>query len=271
MTDKEKMEAGTAAEVNASDFRSVKLPTFWKDDPKLWFAMLEKEFLAYGVRSDVVKCASVLRHLDGNIIRVVADIISAPECEDSYRRIKEALIERLASSEETQLRQLLTGIELNGRKPTELLREMQLLAGAKVSASVLQTLWLQRLPTRVQELLAVVDDAALDKLAALADKMIERSSFPEVAAITESEPNTHRGTAPQDPEAAAEADSLRDVAPPAEEALIVTAKLRDQIIVFIIGSLESDHLNALSPAAGQNRTRVRSRKTKQVVASGDGC
>ncbi|XP_046143426.1 uncharacterized protein LOC123988232 [Osmia bicornis bicornis] len=198
MTDKEKMEAGTAAEVNASDFRSVKLPTFWKDDPKLWFAMLEKEFSAYGVKSDVVKCASVLRHLDGNIIRVVGDIISALECEDSYRRIKEALIERLASSEEAQLRQLLTGIELNGRKPTELLREMQLLAGAKVSANVLQTLWLQRLPTRVQELLAVVDDAALDRLAALADKMIERSSFPEVAAITESESNTHRRIAPRE-------------------------------------------------------------------------
>ncbi|CAK9798607.1 hypothetical protein ANTPLA_LOCUS1695 [Anthophora plagiata] len=182
------------AEVNASDFRSVKLPTFWKDDPKLWFAMLEKEFSAYGVRSDAVKCASVLRHLDSSTVRVVADIISGPECDDSYHRIKEALINRLASSEETQLRQLFSGIELNGRKPTELLREMQLLAGSKVSVSVLQTLWLQRLPTRTQEILVVMDDTPLDKLAILADKTMERSFHAETAVIAECEANTHPGT-----------------------------------------------------------------------------
>ncbi|XP_029054391.2 uncharacterized protein LOC114881714 [Osmia bicornis bicornis] len=185
MKDIEGQEAGKAVEIDASDFRGVKLPTFWKDDPKLWFAMLEKEFSAYNVRSDAVKCAAVLRHLDGNIIRVVADIISAPDCDDSYKLIKEALISRLASSEETQLRQLLTGIELNGRKPSELLRKMQMLAGAKISVKVLQTLWLQRLPTRIQEILSVVDDAALEKLAALADKTVEKSCMLEAAAMTE--------------------------------------------------------------------------------------
>ncbi|XP_046143311.1 uncharacterized protein LOC123988193 [Osmia bicornis bicornis] len=176
------------AEVNASDFRSVKLPTFWKDDSKLWFAMLEKEFAAYGIKSDAVKCASVLRHLDSNTVRVVADIISAPDGDDSYNRVKEALIDRLASSEETQLRQLFSGIELNGRKPSELLREMQLLSGTKVSGKALQTLWLQRLPTRIQEILVVMDNVPLDKLAILADKTIERS-FSEPAAIAECEAN----------------------------------------------------------------------------------
>ncbi|XP_043263166.1 uncharacterized protein LOC122403617 [Colletes gigas] len=178
MDDSVTKEAGIATEVNASDFRSVKFPVFWKDDPKLWFAMLKKEFSAYGVRSDAVKCAAVLRHLDGNVIRVVADIISAPDCEDSNATAPTP-----------------TEIELNGRKPSELSREMQLLAGAKVSVSVLQTLWLQRLSTRVQEILAVVDDVALDKLAALADKTIERSVFTEVAAITEDDPDMRRGAA----------------------------------------------------------------------------
>ncbi|XP_076622896.1 uncharacterized protein LOC143342662 [Colletes latitarsis] len=103
------------------------------DDPKLWFAILEKEFAAYGVKSNAVKCTSVLRHLDNSTIRVIADIISAPDCDDSYNRAKEALINRLASSEETQLRQLFSGIELNGRKPSELLREMQLLAGTEAA------------------------------------------------------------------------------------------------------------------------------------------
>ncbi|CAK9814950.1 hypothetical protein ANTQUA_LOCUS8293 [Anthophora quadrimaculata] len=132
-----KHEDNGNAEVSASDFRNVKLPTFWREDPKLWFAMLEKEFSAYGVRADAVKTASVLRHLNSNIVRVVADVITDPNNEDTYKKLKDALISRLAASEETQLRQLLTGIELNGRKPSELLREMQTLAGTNVSTSAL--------------------------------------------------------------------------------------------------------------------------------------
>ncbi|XP_054010832.1 uncharacterized protein LOC128893701 [Hylaeus anthracinus] len=154
-------------EVNASDFQSVKLPTFWREDPRLWFAMLEREFAAYIIRSDAVKCTAVIRHLDNTIITTVADIISSPDTEDSYKKIKEALISRIASSKETQLRQLLTGVELDDRKPSDLLREMTLLAGTRVTAGVLQTLWLQRPPKRIQEILAVVEDTELEKLALL--------------------------------------------------------------------------------------------------------
>lgn len=63
-------------EVQASEFRSAKLPTFWKNKPKLWFAMLEREFAAYGVKNDAVKCAAVIRHLDTTTMKTVADIIA---------------------------------------------------------------------------------------------------------------------------------------------------------------------------------------------------
>ena len=174
-------------EIQASEFRNAKLPEFWRDEPKLWFAMLEREFTAYNVRADAVKCAAVIRHLDTDTMKVVADIISAPPSEDSYGDIKNALITRLATSEEKQLRQLLTGIELGDRKPSELLREMTRLAGSNVTAYALQTLWLQRLPKRIQELLAVVGDVELNKLAELADKATERSSAHEIAALTHQE------------------------------------------------------------------------------------
>jgi len=64
-------------ELNVSEFRNAKLPTFWKDEPKLWFTMLEREFAAYGVRNDAVKCAAVIRHLDSATTKTVADIIEA--------------------------------------------------------------------------------------------------------------------------------------------------------------------------------------------------
>ncbi|XP_025994129.1 uncharacterized protein LOC113004587 [Solenopsis invicta] len=137
--------------------------------------MLEREFAAYNVRSDAVKCAAVIRHLDTPTTKIVADIIAAPPSENSFGDIKDALITRVAASEEAQLRQLLTGIELNDRKPSELLREMTRLAGSNVAACVLQTLWLQRLPKRIQELLTVVGEMELNKLAKIADKAMERS------------------------------------------------------------------------------------------------
>ncbi|XP_039306761.1 uncharacterized protein LOC120358107 [Solenopsis invicta] len=171
-------------EIQASEFRNAKLPQFWREEPKLWFAMLEREFAAYNVKSDAVKCAAVIRHLDTPTTKIVADIVAAPPSNDSFGDIKTALISRLAASEEAQLRQLLTGLELNDWKPSELLREMTRLAGSNIAACVLQTLWLQRLPKRIQELLTVVGDMELKKLAELADKAMERSGVQEVALVS---------------------------------------------------------------------------------------
>ncbi|XP_029054495.1 uncharacterized protein LOC114881795 [Osmia bicornis bicornis] len=111
-------------EVQASEFRSVKLPTFWKDEPRLWFIMLEREFSALNVKAEAVKCSAVIRNLDQETMKIVLDIIEAPPEKSTYQNIKQALIERLAKSDEANLRRLLSELELGDRKPSELLREM---------------------------------------------------------------------------------------------------------------------------------------------------
>lgn len=77
---------------------------------------------------------------NSTIMKTVADIIDAPPSTDSYQQIKDALINRLVTSEETQLRPLLTSIELKEKKPSELLSEMMFLADTNVSKGVLQAL-----------------------------------------------------------------------------------------------------------------------------------
>lgn len=72
------------------------------------------------------------------------------------------------------MRTLLEATELGDKAPSVLLREMRTLAGTNVTDNMLRTLWLQRLPTRIQELLTVLDDMNLDKLAACADKAHDR-------------------------------------------------------------------------------------------------
>jgi len=50
---------------------------------------------------------------------------------------------------------------------------MRTLAGSNISDSLLRTLWFQRLPARIQEVLVVLDRVGLDKLAMCADKATE--------------------------------------------------------------------------------------------------
>lgn len=110
-------------EVEANEFNRISIPEFWREEPKLWFSRLEKDFAAYHVRSNSSKVSTVLRHLDIATLKSVADILDTPVA-DSYDQLKNVLIARHVASEETQLKRLLTGIELNDKKPSELLREM---------------------------------------------------------------------------------------------------------------------------------------------------
>ena len=168
--------AACFAEIQANEFRNVKLTTFWRNRPKLWFVSLESEFTAYRVRSDDIKFSAVVRHLDEQTMLAVADVLEQPPSTGKYDKLKAVLIERFSDSLEKQLRTLLDGMDLGDKAPSVLLREMRTLAGANVTDNMLRTLWLQRLPTRIQELLTVLDDVSLDKLAACADKAHERGS-----------------------------------------------------------------------------------------------
>jgi len=91
---------------------------------------------------------------------------------NKYIHLKTALINRFTDSEEKRLRQLLAGIKLNDKKPSDLLREIKQLSGDIISDNILHSIWLQRLPLRVQATLAVVD-VPLHKLVELAEKILD--------------------------------------------------------------------------------------------------
>lgn len=180
---KRQQDVTDGLEIQANEFRNVKLQTFWRNRPKLWFASLECEFTAYRVRSDDIKYSAVVRHLDEQTMLAVADVLEQPPERNKYDKLKNTLIERFSDSLEKQLRTLLEGIELGDKFPSVLLREMRILAGSNVTDSMLRTLWMQRLPRRLQELLAMLDDINLDKLAACADKAHERGGTQNIVAV----------------------------------------------------------------------------------------
>ena len=90
--------------------------------------------------------------------------------------LKEELIKlRTSASEQRRLHQLLIAEELGDRKPTQLLRRMRQLLGDHIlEESILKQLFLQRLPTNAQLILAPTSDTvSIDQLAIVADKIME--------------------------------------------------------------------------------------------------
>lgn len=76
--------SGESREINANEFRFLKLPTFWHKQPKLWFLQLESEFLIYRIRSDDIKFSTVIRHLDEQALVMVAEFIERPPCSSYF-------------------------------------------------------------------------------------------------------------------------------------------------------------------------------------------
>ncbi|KAF8768398.1 hypothetical protein HNY73_021222 [Argiope bruennichi] len=96
----------------------------------------------------------VVAAIETDVIAQVSDIILNPPEELMYEALKERLIEQFADSETHRLKLLLQELQLGGDRPTQLLCKMRDFS-SKVPEDRLKNLWLQRLPTAVQQILAV--------------------------------------------------------------------------------------------------------------------
>lgn len=157
---------------------AVKLPAFWPDKPIIWFAQVEAQFKLAGITADDTMFNYVVAQLDQKLAIEVEDIITSPPAiGQRYTKLKEELTRRLSMSDEQRVRQLISEEELGDRKPSQLLRHLRSLAGNAFSDdNVLRQLWTRRLPQQVQAILVSHPDLSLDKLAELADKIIEIAS-----------------------------------------------------------------------------------------------
>ena len=146
--------------------------------PTLWFAQLEARFRSKNVVAQWEKFYKAISKLPQNIAIEVEDIIHNPPEEEPYDALKAAVISRTSISAQKKLQLLLNNEHLGDRKPTQLLRSMRSLAGPCNNDSLLQHIFVQRLPQEVQPILAVLDlnETGLDKLAEMADKIMETSA-----------------------------------------------------------------------------------------------
>ena len=114
---------------------AVNPPIFNHHYPELWFHLLEVHFQIHRVTSDVHQYGLALSQLPPQISHQIRDTLIKTT---SYADLKAAVIARVVPTEHERVRQLLSNLELAGKKPSTLLTEIRSLLGScSVSDSIL--------------------------------------------------------------------------------------------------------------------------------------
>ncbi|KAH0821168.1 hypothetical protein GEV33_001623 [Tenebrio molitor] len=175
------------------------LPPCWTHKPELWFAMVEAKFnlATPKITREETKFNHVVAALGPDLAGEVADLILKPDADALYSKLKADILSRTTLTETQKLKQLLSGQELNTRKPSQLLRDMRTLVTDTqyVNESVLRELFLQQMPSSIQPILVAVMEIDLDQVAMVADKILEAttrntSSTPQGQSTSTSEGDT---------------------------------------------------------------------------------
>lgn len=164
--------AGHDAQGNIGCSRvSVKVPTFWPSNVKLFFLQLEASFRLSGVTLEQTKFDHLVASLDAETLSYASDIVCNPP-EAPYSVLKTRLLTEFEVSQSRKVKALLEDLELGDKSPSLLLRKMRELSEGHVDDDFLKNIWLRRLPVSVQTVLAVSSEG-LNTLAEMADKICE--------------------------------------------------------------------------------------------------
>lgn len=162
---------------------SVKIPPFWHAKPALWITQIESQFIAAGIVNDKTKYHTVVAAIESSVLSQISDIVLNPPSENMYEALKTRLLTQYADSEQKRIKKLLQDLELGDMRPSQLLREMQDLAGNEMNENMLKSVWMNRLPSNVRSIISISSEQ-LNKLALLADKVMEVSDVQQVCSIT---------------------------------------------------------------------------------------
>ena len=139
-----------------------RLPPMWRAHPTVWFYQAEAILNVSRVHTDRSKYNLLVAALDPAMLADVADVITNPPEEGN-----------LVDPRDRQLQKMLSELQLDGRKPSQLYRHMKSVSGNLVTDSVIRARWLALLPNDVQNILKIFKIDALEELLVAADQLLE--------------------------------------------------------------------------------------------------
>lgn len=150
---------------------SLKLPTFWTDQPEVWFAQAEAQFTLRKIEADDTKYYYVVAAMDQATATRVLDFVNRPPTSNKYQGLKARLIDTFGLSRRQRASRLLHFRPLGDSKPSALMNEMLALVADHTPCFLFEQLFLERLPDDVRIQLVDTDITDLRALAKRADAL----------------------------------------------------------------------------------------------------
>ncbi|UYV81644.1 K02A2.6-like, partial [Cordylochernes scorpioides] len=169
---------------------SVKIPPFLVEKPEIWFFQVETQFKIGGIIQEVTKFNCLISQLEPKYIENIWDIINS-KIDNKYSECKSRLLELFREGEGLRIKKLISGIELGDIKPSQLLQKLRSLATPDISDNLIKTLWLDKLPTSIKNIL-IVSDKEISKLPIMVHKINEINSSKEIYDAEVPSPSTDR-------------------------------------------------------------------------------
>ena len=168
----------------------LKLPTFWPEQSKVWFAQAEAQFALRNITTDDTKFNYVVAALDQSTAKRVIDLLSAPPGNAKYQALKDRLDDTYSLSEFERGVRLLHMPEQGDDKPSLLMDNMLALLDGHAPCFIFRCLFLERLPEDIRSVLAHSKVTDCRQLAKAADTLWEARQ-PTAHAVS-----SHKGTTP---------------------------------------------------------------------------
>lgn len=168
------------SDVLLPDIRAVvvKLPAFWANQPKVWFAQAEAQFILRGVTVDETKYYYLVAALDQETAKRVVDIISDPPASNKYESLKSRLLSTFMPSPYRMAQKLLDLAPLGDRSPSQMMDDMLALLGSHEPCILFRTLFVDALPQEVRpHLIPTLETVSPRDLALHADQLISSNSM----------------------------------------------------------------------------------------------
>ena len=169
--------------------RHIRLPSFNKDRPKIYFQHIEALFRCHRVSSSYDRYDYLVPALSSDVMDEIQDVIeeiATTAAGDPYERTKERLLLLYAPSRWVMASRILHHPHLGDTRPSVLMSKMlALLPRGEPPGILFQTAWLERLPAEVRSQVSTHDFADVRAMAAFADRVWEtRSTDISVAALS---------------------------------------------------------------------------------------
>ena len=186
----QKLSTGSTTTQPTTSAVALKLPTFWRDEPVIWFEQVEAAFATKGITNDQTKRDYVLGALDNDTAKEVKQAIINPPQEKKYDALKNALTSAFDRTQDQKDAELLALTDIGDRRPTAHLRYLRNLNSNGVS--LMRAMFLSHLPADVRTIVQAQGLKDLDQLAEAADRAMDaKDSRPCTAAINRG-PKTKR-------------------------------------------------------------------------------